>query len=1419
MQNKYLPLGTSKIVKKSLLLVLLLLVNAFFGVSNLKAQTTVYLDDFSTNTSTTYTTSGLIGASDWSVQRSGDDWGARRNVTLLEQLELTNNASGNANVDGWIFANIATSSFASPYNTALNLNPGIITWTFNMRQIRTNPSGFASGNYGIAFILAGSSVTVNNSGNGYAIVLGQTGTTDPIRLVNYTTGFSGTITNLITSNTAGLTDFGNEYLSIQVTYDPSNEQWELFLRNDATAFVDPATGTLISQGTVTDATYTGTSLAYSGAYWQGSTLADQTSFFDNYKVTVDPLAVEPTNAVANPNASKSNPFDLLSTPTAKLDVTITWDDNNVGGVDADGFLIWISESDAPPELIDGTGTDNNTDLTSSTSGAKNIPPGEGTYTWDNLKPITPGDVGQQYYYWIYPYTGSGSNINYKTPASDNTPVTNDQAPNDDSFVIEPSTQVTGGIDISSNDTLAGDAVPVFRFTIKDEPTASDSYSTLVTKVRVTPYRTNTADWSDHIKGVVLTDDSDASTFIPDSVIITDAYIDIYLAAGDLVVESETSKDYTLSVYLNNNNIVDNTILSFYIEGSDQGFTSSKYGSQFLIDPFGADFNSGDFNIVVAAAKLVFQAVPSVININTEFTVTVWATDDNGNLDEDDNTTSISLTSAGTLGNIFTTSSSLTQTLVGGIYTWTDIKYDIDENFTITATDNGALLDPITSETITAYTSGYAIPGSIIISEIMIDPNAVGDANGEWIELYNNNTVDIALTNWTLTDAGGESYTIPAITILAGDFLVLGIDNAPGTNGNLTVDQLYTGFTLDDAADQIILTNNSAVEIDKVEYDNTAGWTIPSGSSIIFTGTINDDNNDVSLWTASTVREKGYLDASAGDFGSPGTNGFQQDLITSSTYTNTGSWSTGNQYGINNWDNGVPGPSAIVTIDGDVIVDVDTPAACNNLTILTGRSLTISPLKALTIYGDLITNDGLILEANVNGNSSLITYGDVTGNAEVQSYFDGLDLYYLVSSPIEDGLGGIFTGDVVYYYDEPNYMWQNPTLITYHLGVGIGYAIYKKYTNSVSYIGSLNTGDVPNTLDFTDRSNSTPIDGWNLMGNPYPSVLDISYLDYANISNGVWVNLHDPASTDTDINQDRYVYWSKTLGTVGSSGEGGGDLRARYIQPGQGFWIYTDVNGTAFNLNNSMRTHYKLGVFSKAATVDNTPSLDQILKISISGNGFTDPSYILFKSNAGLNFDREYDLLKMTSSAASVPHIFSITEEENPQWLAINAISAPQSETHIPLGLKIGSDGVYRLNFEGLNSFENTQDFYLKDNLTGDLFDIRQNATVEFTHSTSNAANRFDLVIGLQTDINNPIGISNLVEVFSAQNRLYIRPGDNQIIKNINIVNLLGQSVYRNSYSSRFNTGVELNIPTAFYLVEIETETESITKKVFIQNQN
>lgn len=261
------------------------LVTLLFAVSaNSQSTATVFSADFTASAGTGYTSgTGFVGTSTvWSHSASGPDFGARINGGTAS---LSNDASAAANANGWNMISTSAASFTIPYSTTLSSNPGMVTWTFNMRQPQANPSGFASGNYGVAFILAGTSGTTNSAGTGYAVTLGNAGKTDPLKLVRYSAGLQ-TTTQILASTTSGLTDFGNAYLSVKVTYTPSTNTWQLFVRNDGIAFLDPNSGSLTLQGTTTNSTYTSSVLPIMGAFWNSSTRSNQTAVFDNVKVTV-----------------------------------------------------------------------------------------------------------------------------------------------------------------------------------------------------------------------------------------------------------------------------------------------------------------------------------------------------------------------------------------------------------------------------------------------------------------------------------------------------------------------------------------------------------------------------------------------------------------------------------------------------------------------------------------------------------------------------------------------------------------------------------------------------------------------------------------------------------------------------------------------------------------------------------------------------------------------------------------------------------------------------------------------------------------------------------------------------------------------------------------------------------------------------
>jgi hypothetical protein len=153
---------------------------------------------------------------------------------------------------------------------------------------------------------------------------------------------------------------------------------------------------------------------------------------------------------------------------------------------------------------------------------------------------------------------------------------------------------------------------------------------------------------------------------------------------------------------------------------------------------------------------------------------------------------------------------------------------------------------------------------VIINELMINPAAVTDANGEWIEFYNptGNTIDVNTCVLSNGD-GSDNHTIASSLPIPPDgYLVLGRNTDTATNGGVSVSYDYGGFYLTNTTDQVILTCDS-IEYDRVEYD-TNSFPIISGASSQLIDPARD-NNIGSNWCESTNAWPG----SAGDLGTPG----------------------------------------------------------------------------------------------------------------------------------------------------------------------------------------------------------------------------------------------------------------------------------------------------------------------------------------------------------------------------------------------------------------------------------------------------------------------------------------------------------------------------------------------------------------------
>ncbi|MCB9616242.1 MAG: lamin tail domain-containing protein [Sandaracinus sp.] len=162
------------------------------------------------------------------------------------------------------------------------------------------------------------------------------------------------------------------------------------------------------------------------------------------------------------------------------------------------------------------------------------------------------------------------------------------------------------------------------------------------------------------------------------------------------------------------------------------------------------------------------------------------------------------------------------------------------------------------------------PGDLVISEIMQNPTATADGQGEYVEFYNASGNTLDLNGLVLRDDGADSHTIDAggpLLVAPGAYIVLGINAMMATNGGVPVAYQYASFTLANGDDEVVLATAGGTEIVRAAYDGGPMWPDPAGASMQLNPTMltSAASNMAAAWCTSTVAISGTNP----DLGTPG----------------------------------------------------------------------------------------------------------------------------------------------------------------------------------------------------------------------------------------------------------------------------------------------------------------------------------------------------------------------------------------------------------------------------------------------------------------------------------------------------------------------------------------------------------------------
>ncbi len=460
----------------------------------------------------------------------------------------------------------------------------------------------------------------------------------------------------------------------------------------------------------------------------------------------------------------------------------------------------------------------------------------------------------------------------------------------------------------------------------------------------------------------------------------------------------------------------------------------------------------------------------------------------------------------------------------------------------------------------------------------------------------------------------------------------------------------------------------------------------------------------------------------------------------------------------NWtENMLPTQEADVLIPAGLsnypIIAPGTGATCLALDVASGASLTINP------------------------GGSLITYGSITNDGSIQNQLSLSDgEYHIISPPNNNSLAGMFTGDYLLKWNEADESWDYVTAVDEVLVPVKGYFFWgMEKTTAHTFSGTPNTG--AQQIDLS-ASGSGSMQGFNLVGNPYPSALDWSLLDDTYGAVYYW----DPAS-------ETYLSWNNGSGTG-----------SQYIAPMQGFFVYTDAAAT-LSLQNSVRTHTGANNFYKA---DDLNKLSNGLILAASDENYTDELHLRFDENAASGFELPIDAWKLLTQNEGISQIYSMSPD------GPLSIDVRPFEAVVPLGFVNSQPGVYRIGLKDADELESVVLEDLKENTFTDLL----SGDYAFSWDEPDDENRFILHLSLM-DLAD-MAVAETVSIFAYENRLYLQSLNGQQNGILTVFDLAGHQLLSRKLSLNGTYSTSLQLASGVYLVRFSHENSVSVKKIFIR---
>jgi hypothetical protein len=353
------------------------------------------------------------------------------------------------------------------------------------------------------------------------------------------------------------------------------------------------------------------------------------------------------------------------------------------------------------------------------------------------------------------------------------------------------------------------------------------------------------------------------------------------------------------------------------------------------------------------------------------------------------------------------------------------------------------------------------------------------------------------------------------------------------------------------------------------------------------------------------------------------------------------------------------------------------------------------------------------------------------------------------------------------------------------------------SNSVSISGTFETSN--QSIAINVGSDAT-YGKWNLVGNPFPSYLDLDGF------------ISDNSAILEDVNNAVYAYDGDDSDgsnfTIYHSSNSSGVT----IAPGQAFFVASSSSGGDLVFNTSRQTVSGGDDFLQRQT----QTIDSFFKLNLESSNSLTHTDFYFNSNAGEGLDIGYDVGTYANLASSFSLYSKLASGEYSETnFAIQTISNDLFETVvIPLGVHISAGENHSISIDDVSLLESAN-VYLKDYETGALTLLNNGAYSFNSDSNLEGISRFELRL-----TNTTLGIESdeLITNFKAiyQNDGVVLVGDFMLDDKVEIYDIMGRLTQIHTINGNHSIEISKNeLATGVYLANINRKGNSRTIKFLI----